>query len=206
MTLLTYTRFITIPLAVGLGAGNYWLWIELHGVIGGWSLLGLFLTFYGLVPGIFLFVFLENVIEKRFHDSSANSIGQLQAHDVEVIIQAYGKVLETDAPAPGFVADESKLPYPKDTIKKAIIAGLKSLGNDQMKEYLKVSYIQLADWQVGVEPTNQGLDLSAINMNQNTESLAKAVLEKSTGSENWTAKVQNEQETLKQELQELGLW
>jgi len=148
----------------------------------------------------------EETGKKTVQEYSGTSEVQSQANDVMAIIQAYGKALETEAPAPGSVADENKLPYPKDTIKEAIIAGLKSTDNDQMKEQLKVGYIQLADWQPGVGATNQGLDISSIDINQDTESLAKAVLEQSSGSEKWTAMAQKEQEALKQELQDLGLW
>ena len=43
-------------------------------------------------------------------------------------------------------------------------------------------------------------------MNQDAESLAKAVFEQSAGSEKWTEMAQKEQEELKIELQALGLW
>ena len=126
--------------------------------------------------------------------------------DFVSIVQAYGKILETSAPVPGTVADASKLPYPKQQIKDAIVAALRSTDDPQMKEHLKVGYIQLADWQEGVGETNQGLDVSALDMNQDAESLAKAVFEQSSGSEKWTAMAQKEQEDLKQELQAMGLW
>ena len=44
----------------------------------------------------------------------------------EKIIQEYGTILQTQAPTPGCVADVSKLPYPKLTIKKALIVALRS--------------------------------------------------------------------------------
>lgn len=122
------------------------------------------------------------------------------------IVQVYGNILETSAPAPGTVADASKLPYTKQQIKDAIVAALRINNDPQMKEHLKVGYIQLSDWQEGVGDSNQGLDVSSLDMSQDTEALAKAVLEQSEGSEKWNALVQKEQETLKQELQALGLW
>ena len=122
------------------------------------------------------------------------------------IVQAYGKILETSAPVPGTVADASKLPYPKQQIKEAIVVALCSTDDPQIKEHLKVGYIQLSDWQEGVDATNQGIDLSGLNLNQDTESLANAVLDQAPGSEKWMAIVQKEQEDLKKELQALGLW
>lgn len=56
------------------------------------------------------------------------------------IVQAYGKFLETSAPVPGMVADASKLPYPKEQIKDAIVAALRSTDDPQIKEHLKVGY------------------------------------------------------------------
>jgi hypothetical protein len=126
--------------------------------------------------------------------------------DFVSIVQAYGKILETSAPVPGTVADASKLPYPKQQIKEAIVAALRSTDDPQIREHLKIGYIQLSDWQEGVGETNQGLDVSALDMNQDAESLAKAVFEQSSGSEKWTAMVQKEQEELKRELKTLGLW
>jgi hypothetical protein len=206
MTLLSYTRFITIPFSVAIGAGNYWLWIELQDVIGNWSLLGLFLTFYGIVPAIFLFVFLESVIGKRLKKSSSNPTGVHHAIDVMAIIQAYGKTLETDAPATGCVADESKLPYTKDTIKKAIIAGLKSTDNDQMKEHLKIGYISLSNWQEGVGEKDQGIDISKIERNQSAEDIIRAMesAEQALDGKDWNKIILGEQETLMQELKSLG--
>jgi flagellar basal body-associated protein FliL len=122
------------------------------------------------------------------------------------IIQAYGKILETSTPVPGTVADASKLPYPKQQIKDAIVAALRSTDDQQMEEYLKAGYIQLSDWQEGVGETNQGLDVSALDMDQDAESLAKAVFEQSSGSQKWPEMAQKEYKVLKQELQALGLW
>ena len=206
MTLLSYTKFITIPFSVAIGAGNYLLWIKLHDVIGNWSLLGLFLTFYGIVPAIFLFVFLESVIGKRLQKYSSSPTGQHHTIDVMAIIQAYGKTLETDAPAPGCVADESKLPYTKDTIKKAIIAGLKNTDNDQMKENLKIGYISLSNWQEGVGEKVQGIDISKIDRNQSTEDIARAMesAEQAFDGKDWSKVILDEQETLMQELKSLG--
>lgn len=137
---------------------------------------------------------------------SGDSEVQPELNNPTAIIQEYGKTLETSAPSPGCVADESKLPYSKEVIKKAIITGLRSTEDQQIREHLKVGYIQLADWQKGVGESDQGLDLTNIDMNQDTESLAKAILEHSSGSEDWVTVAQKEQEVLKQELQELGLW
>jgi hypothetical protein len=139
-------------------------------------------------------------LENQEPDSDASNT------DFVRVVQAYGKVLETSAPVSGTVADAEQLPYSKQKIKEAIVAALRSTDDLQTKEHLKVSYIQLSDWQEGVGKPDQGLDVSTLDMNQDVESLAKVVVEQSSGSEKWTAIAQKEQEILKQELQELGLW
>jgi hypothetical protein len=144
------------------------------------------------------------LIATRLESQESNPVSSNT--DFVKIVQAYGNTLETAAPAPGTVADVKKLSYPKQVIKNAIVAALRGTDDPQMKEHLKVGYIQLSDWQEGVGETNRGLDISALDMNQDAESLAKAVLEQSSGYEKWTAVAQEEQEALKQELRELGLW
>ncbi|WP_038247538.1 NfeD family protein [Ghiorsea bivora] len=141
-----------------------------------------------------------------FQQYSKTSESGNQSNDLMAIIQAYGKAIETSAPSPSCVADENKLPYPKNKIKKAIIAGLRSTEDPQIKEHLKISYIQLADWQKDVGELDQGFNLTNIDINQDTESLAKAVLKQPSSSRNWATITQKEQEILKQELQDLGLW
>ena len=57
------------------------------------------------------------------------------------IVQEYGNTLETAAPAPGAIADENQLPYPKQKIKNAIVEALRITDDPQLKEHLKVGYI-----------------------------------------------------------------
>jgi len=123
-----------------------------------------------------------------------------------IIVQGYGKVIETARPAPGTVADVNKLPYPKEQIKDALIVALRSADNPQEKEYLKTGYILLADWQEGVGESNIGLDLSNIDLNQDPNSLIENVQEKSKVSDYWMKVIQKEGEVLEQELRELNLW
>jgi hypothetical protein len=63
-------RFVIFVLSVGIGIANVRFWIWSESVIGGWSILGLILTFYGLVPGIFCGVVLDGLVGKRFYHQS----------------------------------------------------------------------------------------------------------------------------------------
>ncbi|MBT4795879.1 MAG: hypothetical protein HON83_05575 [Candidatus Marinimicrobia bacterium] len=137
---------------------------------------------------------------------SKNGSVDLPSNKIEIIVQAYGGVLENSAPVPGCVSDSKNLPYSKQEIKQALIAALKLSADPKIKEYLKTGYIGLADWQDGVGDSEQGLDVSTLDMSQDTQTLAKTVIEQSERSEKWNVLVQQEQEVLKQELQALGLW
>lgn len=121
------------------------------------------------------------------------------------IIQKYGAILENGAPAPGCVADASKLPFSKGQIKEALVIGLKATTDTKMKEMLKVAYIQLADWQDGVGSSDQGIDLSRINPEDDVK-LAEQVLAKSGGHDKWAPIALAEGEALKKELERQGLW
>jgi Na+-translocating ferredoxin:NAD+ oxidoreductase RnfC subunit len=82
------------------------------------------------------------IFKKLFGGGGATTLAKMSGQEAEKIIQAYGTVLQTQAPTPGCVADISKLPFSKEKIKAAIIIGLKSTNDQQMREMLKVAYIQ----------------------------------------------------------------
>ncbi len=123
----------------------------------------------------------------------------------EKIIRDYGVILQTEAPTPGCVRDVSKLAYPKEKIKEALIIGLRSTSDSQMKEMIKVGYIQLADWQEGVGDTDLGLDLLKMNGDDDPTKLAESILKQSAGYEKWAPIVHPERKALQQELEDMGL-
>ncbi|GEM_PF-838412 len=127
-------------------------------------------------------------------------------YDLNDVVQVYGDVLQTSKPAPGTVADVSKLPYPKSTIKTALIAAIKSTEDAQMKEHLKAAFIMLADWQDGVGETDKGISVADLNQEEDPEKQAKKLIDNSDDFNRWSAIMLKEQETLKQELIDLGLW
>jgi hypothetical protein len=48
--------------------------------------------------------------------------------------------------------DASELPYPKATIKLALIAAIAVTEDTTMREQLRSAFVQLADWQEGIGP------------------------------------------------------
>lgn len=146
------------------------------------------------------------LLKKLFFGGRDSLPATMSGQEAEKIIQIYGAVLQTQAPAPGSVAETRKLPFPKEKIKTALIIGLKTTIDQQLKEMLKVGYIQLADWQEGVDENDQGLDLSNMDLSIDPVKLAQQILTQGSGHEKWQPVVQAEQEKLKQELIDLGLW
>jgi hypothetical protein len=138
----------------------------------------------------------------RKKDYSEPSMSLEQATE---IVWAYGGVLENSTPAPGSVADASRLPYSKPKIKQALIVMLRSSENPRIKEYLKSAYLSLADWQEGVGQANNGCDLSNADHKSDPKKRKKQSLSQAKNFEKWYTKAKAEGLQLESELQNLGL-
>ncbi len=123
----------------------------------------------------------------------------------EVVVTAYGAILES-GPVPGTVADDSELPFPKETIKQALLLLLRTRSDPKLREHLKSGFILLADWQSGVGPVRLGVDFTKIDLTQDAMVLAKRHKADAEAAEKWLAVAKAEQEALVTELQALGLW
>ena len=143
-------------------------------------------------------------IKKWFSRGRSDPAATISKLDAANIIKAYSDVLQTQAPKPGNVADVRLLPFSKEAIKEALIIVLRDTTDPTKIERLKGSYIRLAEWQEGVGESDQGLDISKMNLNDDTEKLARQVLAHGIDREKWQSTVIDEQEKLKQELIDLG--
>jgi hypothetical protein len=130
----------------------------------------------------------------------------MRPREAAAIIQEFGAVLEFHAPAPGCVADTSKLPYSKQRIKDAVILGLYMNRDLRVRELLKGTLLALADWQDGVGEIDQGSDLLNADLNGAPHEVAKAVAALAEYQEKWETVISAEREALKRELVKLGLW
>lgn len=131
---------------------------------------------------------------------------QLTAEMAGKIINTFGEVLEKEAATAGSVKDVSRLPYPKKQIKLALIMGLMSVADPQMKEHLKTAYISLADWQEEVGEKTLGMNTMNMDPNQDVKELAKQVSQQMVGYDKWIPVVQTDLDRLQKELKDLGLW
>lgn len=139
----------------------------------------------------------------RKKDYSESSMSLEQATD---IVWAYGDVMENSSPAPGAVADTSRLPYSKPKIKRALIVMLRSIENPRIQEYLKAAYLSLADWQEGAKQTNKARVVTNVDLDSAKKKRTKKSLSKDKHSEKLYTRARAESQQLKSELQNLGLW
>lgn len=143
---------------------------------------------------------------KLFGRKHERQVSAMTSQRAVEIISRFGSVLEHESPAPGCVADITRLPFPKDQIRRALIIGLRANKDPKMKEMLKVAYLELANWQPGVGSENQGLDVSKLDIDSDVEALARAVVNQTQRQDEWSEVVLKEQASAKDELENLGLW
>ncbi len=126
--------------------------------------------------------------------------------EMNEIVQEYGSTMINCGPPPGGVADATKLPYPKWKIKKAIIQALQRADDSEIATSLKSGYVHLSDWQESVGDANVGLDLSTFGLDTDTSEREEAFLERQSQMEEWKDQVNNEIDSLRDDLITLGLW
>jgi hypothetical protein len=131
---------------------------------------------------------------------------ELTPADVERIVQDYGAALGSTGPEPGCVADTASLPHSKDRIKKALIFALRSTKDSKLREQLKIGYLSLADWQEGVGTDTVGIIVTDDDLSGDPVEVAARIAGQGNTLEKWVLLVSEEQEKLKSELQQLGLW
>lgn len=138
-------------------AGGTWLFWRAGRPLSFAATRALWMTLYSVIP-VMLFAFLAagtkqvtgiNVFPlapvivllffawvSRFRGANhREQPSEMSLVDVEKIVQAYGATLEHNAPTPGCVADVSKLPYPKEEIKRALIVALRSTKDPKMRDH-----------------------------------------------------------------------
>ena len=103
---------------------------------------------------------------------------QSAIQDAEAVLQRYGAVLEAFGSSRDIVWDVSKLPLPKDNLKKLIKACL-GLNDDSIHcTLLRLGYTQLACFQEGVGPAggrsrlNAYVTMSIEQLSANTKYIA----------------------------------
>ena len=143
------------------------------------------------------------ILSRFFKGGKNDKETPMQFDQALKIIRKYGKLLEKSANKTMHVFDESKLPYPKEQIKEAIITVLHSDYDQQTKEILRAGYMELSSWQKGVGEKDilYGYDVAGLNLNDSPENCIKSFLESNNERDNiWQPIVFKEMKALKQEI------
>jgi hypothetical protein len=83
---------------------------------------------------------------------------------------------------------------------------LESVTDPQMKESLKIGYLQLADWQEGVGESDVGIHLTETDLSDDPMKQAERIMNQHAEAKKWVEIVKAEQKALEAELRDKGLW
>jgi hypothetical protein len=61
-------KFVMVPLSLSVVVANHYFWLWASSAIGNWSLLGLFLTLWGIIPGVVSYILLDSYLGNCFYD------------------------------------------------------------------------------------------------------------------------------------------
>lgn len=139
-------------------------------------------------------------------EADSRTAPTLSTEQIEAVVNAYGGLLAQGHAGSGVISDTKFLPYPKETIKAALITALRITTDKQMRENLKVAYISLADFQDGVGPNPIGVNLLGLDLNADPLGLAQTLANQSPMVADFQKKSDAEMQDLKGELVAKGLW
>jgi hypothetical protein len=131
---------------------------------------------------------------------------QKKLEQAQSIIRSYGPVLEEKGQKQLYVSDESKLPYPKEQIKKAIFIALIVSDDPDTREMLKTGYLSLCLWQMGVgeKDVMYSFDPDIVNINDSPEKIVQDLREAEKEMDSsWLRIINHDRHSLKQDLETL---
>ena len=120
------------------------------------------------------------------------------------IVRAYGEALA--ARVPGSVCDSAALPYPKETIKWALLMVLGAIDDPAGRLPLKTAFVALAEWQAPADFESASFDSSRLRKRLDPLELAREFAAHATPEQRFAAAVRKESEGLIEELRRRGLW
>ena len=127
----------------------------------------------------------------------------LRVEEALEIVRAYGDALERSPRQAGQIADTSALPYPKDTIKWALLIVLAAIPVPAQRERMKAAFVALSEWQVHADFT-QGFDSMRLRRKLDPLDLAREFAR--TPQDRLVDAARAEQATLIGELKRRGFW
>jgi hypothetical protein len=101
--------------------------------------------------------FVERRRRRNYWISTSLAEHKRQATEDRVIVGAYASAMRAKH---SIVADASSLPYPKKSIKRAILFVLATSSDPAAREQLRSAYVSLAEWQEGIGPGPYAFDIT----------------------------------------------
>ncbi len=111
-----------------------------------------------------------------------------------------------DRREPGRMADAAELPFPKETIKWALLLLLEAIADGGEREPLKAAYVGLAEWQSRVDAESGGFDSMRLRRKLDPLRLAQELAANATPEDRALAASRTEQAALIAELRRKGFW
>jgi hypothetical protein len=136
---------------------------------------------------------------------AASAKGDFRFEQVFEILRGYDEARANMKPRHGSVADAADLPYPKETIKWALLLAMEAVAPEQ-REPFKEGYLGLADWQLAEEVESGGFDSMRLRRRIDPLALAAEFAARATPAARWTAAARDEQPLLITELRRKGFW
>ena len=104
------------------------------------------------------------------------------------------------------VIDAADLPFPKETIKWALLILLGAIADPAQRETLKAAYIGLAEWQLRADVESGGFDSTRLRRKLDPLALAQEFAARATPEDRWLAVARDERTALIAELRRKGFW
>jgi hypothetical protein len=146
------------------------------------------------------------IMQKLFGRQAVAAAGsKLSGREIiEELIHRYAVALEAHGTSGAMVSDISKLPAPKETLRQVLIALIPIETDPAKREWLKVGYISLAEFQPGVGDRGIALDIKD-RPGEDIRAKATRVAEQGDVVTEWMRKSVAEGQALLQELRDKGL-
>lgn len=128
----------------------------------------------------------------------------LRIEQALAIVDAYGDTLQRVKRDP--VGDINDLPFPKETIKWAMLVLIGVLREPAQREALKAAYVSLAEWQDRAGLESEVFDSTRLRRKIDQLALAREFAARSTPQDRFMAASREEQVALISELRARGFW
>jgi hypothetical protein len=151
----------------------------------------------------------RSMTSPALQDLARGAIAPRAAGDLRIaqaldILEGYGRALA--ARAPGKACDPAALPYPKETIKWALLVVLGAIDDRAGREPLKLAFVSLAEWQAPADFESATFDSSRLRRRLDPLELAREFAAHATPEQRLASAVKKESEALIEELRRRGWW